>query len=104
MRRAFRRHSLPRVTRTRTVAVAVTGLLAAAALNVPGAHAAGGLWDNCTNYNKTYPHGVGRKNAKDKTSGTPVTTFKRSNKKYATAMRKNDDLDRDGDKIACEKA
>lgn len=39
----------------------------------------------------------------DATSGT-VTTFLRSNKKYAAAMRHNDDLDRDGDKIACERA
>jgi hypothetical protein len=33
------------------------------------------LWRNCTNYNKRYPHGVGRRLARDKTSGTPVTTF-----------------------------
>jgi hypothetical protein len=33
----------------------------------------------------------------------PVTTFRRSNTIYATAMRWNSDLDRDKDKIACEK-
>jgi hypothetical protein len=32
-----------------------------------------------------------------------VTNFKRSNTLYATAMRWNSDLDRDRDKIACEK-
>ncbi|WP_051247246.1 excalibur calcium-binding domain-containing protein [Nocardioides halotolerans] len=68
------------------------------------AEASGGIFDNCTAFNQKFPHGVGKKNAVDHTSGTPVTTFLRSNKKYATAMRKNDDLDRDGDKIACEKA
>jgi hypothetical protein len=68
------------------------------------ASASGGIFDNCTNFNEKFPHGVGKKNAVDKTSGAPVTTFLRSNKKYAAAMAKNDDLDRDGDKIACEKA
>ncbi len=78
--------------------------LAAATLAVSPAYASGGIFDNCTNFNQKFPHGVGRKNAVDRTSGTPVTTFLHSNKKYATAMRHNDDLDRDGDKIACEKA
>jgi hypothetical protein len=58
---------------------------------------------NCTKLQKRWPHGVGRKHARDKTSGTPVTTFKRSNKLYKKAMRYNRDLDRDKDKIACEK-
>ena len=80
----------------------VTALVAACLVAAP-AEAGGGLWDNCTSYNERFAHGVGKKRAVDKTSGTPVTTFKRSNKKYAKAMRMNDDLDRDGDKIACEK-
>jgi hypothetical protein len=79
-------------------------VVATAALAVSPAHAGGGIFDNCTAFNEKFPHGVGRKNAVDQTSGTPVTTFVRSNKKYATAMNKNDDLDRDGDRIACEKA
>jgi hypothetical protein len=54
---------------------------------------------NCTALNKAYPHGVGRKGARDKTSGTPVTNFKVSNSLY-TANRGSD---RDGDGIACEK-
>ena len=78
--------------------------LAATPLVASPAHADGGIFDNCTAFNEKFPHGVGRKNAVDRTSGTPVTTFLHSNKKYATAMKKNDDLDRDGDKIACEKA
>jgi len=63
-----------------------------------------GIHDNCTNLNKRYPHGVGTKAARDKTSGKRVTTFKRSNKIYWAAERHNPDLDRDNDRIACEKA
>ena len=96
-------------TRSRTrlaagaLALTLAPLATMATLAAP-VHAGGGIFDNCTAFNEKFPHGVGRKNAVDKTSGTPVTTFLRSNKKYATAMKKNDDLDRDGDKIACEKA
>jgi hypothetical protein len=51
-----------------------------------------------------YPHGVGRAHAHEHvTSGSPVTTFKRSNRLYTQAMRYNKGLDRDHDKIACEK-
>jgi len=60
-------------------------------------------YKNCTSLQKTFPHGVGKAKAKDKTSGTPVTNFKHSTKKYKKAVRANDDLDRDGDGIACEK-
>jgi hypothetical protein len=60
-------------------------------------------WKNCTQVNKRYPHGVGKVGARDKTSGTPVTTFKRSTFLYRTAMRYNRSLDRDKDGIACEK-
>jgi hypothetical protein len=42
--------------------------------------------------------------ARDKTTGEPVTNFKRSNTVYRTAMRNNSRLDRDNDGIACEKA
>ena len=86
------------------VATAGAAVLAVAPLAAAPAQATGGIFDNCTSFNEKFPHGVGRKNAVDQTSGTPVTTFLHSNKKYATAMKKNDDLDRDGDKIACEKA
>jgi hypothetical protein len=54
--------------------------------------------------NKKYRHGVGRAHAHDKTSGTPVTRFVRSNKLYRLAMSYNARLDRDKDGIACEKA
>ena len=61
-------------------------------------------WKNCTQLNTRYSHGVGRLRAHDKTSGTPVTTFRRSNALYNTAMNRNKGLDRDRDGIACEKA
>lgn len=66
-------------------------------------------YKNCTALNKVYPHGVGRIGARDKTSGTPVTNFKRSNKVYsyndgkAPRYAGERDLDRDNDRIACEK-
>jgi hypothetical protein len=55
---------------------------------------------NCTALQRVYPHGVGRVGARDKTSGTPVTNFKRSNLLY----RQNSGSDRDTDGVACEKA
>jgi Excalibur calcium-binding domain len=58
---------------------------------------------NCTALNRKYPHGVGRRRARDKTSDTPVTTFRRSTALYSIAMRWNKRLDRDKDGIACEK-
>jgi Excalibur calcium-binding domain len=61
------------------------------------------LYKNCTALNKRYPHGVGRTRARDKTSGTPVTTFRRSDLLYRRAMSYNRGLDRDKDGIACEK-
>jgi hypothetical protein len=85
-------------------AVLVAGALVCG--GAPFATAAGAVsapWKNCTQVNKRYPHGVGKVGARDKTSGTPVTNFKRSNFLYKTAMRYNRGLDRDKDGIACEK-
>ncbi len=85
--------------------------VAAAALTLTGiayvaptpavAHSTG-LHDNCTNFNNRYPHGVGQRGARDR--GGNVTNFKRSNRIYNRAERHNGDLDRDNDRIACEKA
>jgi len=61
------------------------------------------LYKNCTNLNKKYPHGLGKKGARDKTSGTPVTNFYRSTRLYNLAMSYSRGLDRDKDGIACEK-
>ncbi len=57
-------------------------------------------YKNCTALNKVYPHGVGTKNARDKTSGTPVRNFTKNTAVY----KLNTKSDRDRDGIACEKA
>lgn len=62
-----------------------------------------GIHDNCTNLNKKWPHGVGTRRAVDKTSGVRVTNFYKNNDAYWAAERHNGDLDRDNDRIACEK-
>jgi Excalibur calcium-binding domain len=83
----------------RTVIAALL-LVGGAAGVAQAASDAGALrYPNCKALNKRYPHGVGRWGARDHTSGTPVTTFKRSNRLY----RQNKGLDRDHDFIACEK-
>lgn len=61
------------------------------------------LYKNCTNFNKRYRHGVGKRYARDHTSGTPVTTFRRDTILYRRVMQYNRGLDRDKDGIACEK-
>jgi hypothetical protein len=79
------------------LAAAVIAASAASALAPP-------LYKNCTNLNKRYPHGLGRLGARDKTSATRVTTFRRSTRLYRLAMSYNRGLDRDKDGIACEQA
>jgi Excalibur calcium-binding domain len=61
-------------------------------------------YTNCAALQKSYPHGVGKAHAHDQTTGTPVTNFTHSTKKYKKAMRANAGLDRDKDGVACEKA
>ncbi len=60
-------------------------------------------YKNCKALNKKYAHGVGRSNAKDKTSGKKVTNFKHSTALYKKIIARNHSLDRDHDGIACEK-
>ena len=79
--------------RTLLIAVIATGGLA-------GTAEAAKDYSNCTALDKDYRHGVGRPGAKNKTSETPVTNFKRSKRLY----RANKESDADGDGIACEKA
>jgi hypothetical protein len=85
----------------------LTSVLSAVFLGATFSASAGAVvapYKNCTQFNKRYPHGVGKVGARDHTSGTPVTNFKRSNKLYAVAMSHNRGLDRDRDGIACETA
>ena len=58
------------------------------------------VFANCDAMHRVYPHGVGRPGARDQTSGTPVTNFKRHRALYVA----NRGSDRDGDGIACESA
>jgi Excalibur calcium-binding domain len=92
--------TLNRVKSLAVIVALVVGLMAvgSAAARIPP------LYKNCTNLNKRYPHGLGRLGARDKTSGTPVTTFRRSTRLYRLAMSYNRGLDRDKDGIACEQA
>ena len=60
-------------------------------------------WKNCTIVNQRLPHGVGRANAVDHTSGAPVTNFRHDTALFKRAMSANRGLDRDKDGIACEK-
>ena len=84
---------------------------AAIAFAIPSAVAAPAgipyVWQNCTHVHTKYRHGVGRANAHDHTTGTPVTNFYRSTRLYNVAMSYNAqrgyNLDRDKDGIACEK-
>jgi hypothetical protein len=79
----------------------ITALTTAALLlGSTSALAATPTYRNCSQLNRAYPHGVGKPGAHDHTSGTPVTTFKRS----AALYRANASHDRDRDGIACERA
>jgi hypothetical protein len=88
-------------------AVLLLAVPASAAIDGASAPSAGSLiprlYKNCTNLNKRYPHGLGKRFARDKTSGTPVRNFYRSTRLYKIAMSYNAGLDRDKDGIACEK-
>jgi hypothetical protein len=91
------------------VAAAVLGAVPATAGSaVPSGGASAqripSLYRNCSNFNARYPHGVGKRFARDRTTGAPpVTTFRRSTLLYNRAMSYNRGLDRDKDGVACEK-
>jgi len=74
-----------------------------AVMSTPAEAHTTGIHDNCTNLNKKWPHGVGKRGARDHTSGDRVTNFKRSTKQYRLAENHNGTLDADNDGIACEK-
>ncbi|MFG1606043.1 excalibur calcium-binding domain-containing protein [Actinoplanes sp. NPDC049265] len=84
----------------KTLAAAAIAAFAVTGVAAP-AGAAAKTYANCTAMNKAYPHGVGKKGARDKVSGStkPVTNFKVDTALY-NANKKSD---RDKDGIACEK-
>jgi Excalibur calcium-binding domain len=91
------------MTRLVAAVLAVAAVIAGSATALPAVTAMPVLYKNCTNLNKKYPHGLGKVGARDRTSGTPVTNFARSTRLYNVAMSYNRSLDRDKDRIACEK-
>ena len=62
-----------------------------------------GIHDNCTNLNKKWPHGVGTPERRRQDHRDPGHQLHRNNDAYWRAERHNCDLDRDNDRIACEK-
>jgi hypothetical protein len=88
------------LARLSTVAVA-GGLLV---VQAPMALAAPN-YSNCTTLQQSYPHGIGRANARDVVRGTsrPVTTWVKDTAGYDRAVAANRDLDRDRDGVACER-
>jgi uncharacterized membrane protein len=86
------------------LAIAMVAAAALATLPAVEASAAPNWTKNCTELNKKYAHGVGKRGAHDHTRGTPVRSFKKSNNLYNFAMDANGRLDGDKDGIACEKA
>jgi uncharacterized membrane protein len=97
------------MTFRRSLTAVLIAALGMGAASAPAGAAKAKSYKNCSAMNDVYPHGVGRKGASDKTSGTPVTNFKRSNKVYSyndggeNRRPGEKDLDRDNDGIACEK-
>jgi hypothetical protein len=55
-------------------------------------------YSSCAQLREVYPHGVGRRTARDRAAGSRVTTFTRDAKVYAA----NEARDGDSDGIACE--
>lgn len=90
------------MTRLAAIIVAVALFATPASVALADVAAMPLLYKNCTNLNKRYPHGLGKLRARDKTSDTPVTNFRRSTRLYLVAMSHNRGLDRDKDGIACE--
>lgn len=89
--------------RKRFVVVTAASALMLGVPAVPVTAHTTGIHDNCTKLNQKWPHGVGKRRARDTTSGTPVTNFHRNTYAYNKAMNHNGTLDRDKDGIACEK-
>src|SRR3954471_21910973 len=91
------------LSRKRIAPAVALGLLAVGPAEATAANATmSPWWKNCTELTKKYPHGIGKFGARDHTTGTPVTNFRRSNSLYELATMHNRGLDRDQDGIACE--
>ncbi|XAS77620.1 excalibur calcium-binding domain-containing protein [Dermatophilaceae bacterium Sec6.4] len=90
------------IPKTPTMLMTAALIMGTALVSAPAdAAPAAKTYPNCTALNKAFPHGVGRKGAKDKVSrgAKPVTNFTINTAVY----NKNTKSDRDHDGIACEK-
>lgn len=91
--------------------VVITAMLATGLTAVPAQarHNGARHFPSCAAMQRVYPHGVGLRGAVDRTSGTRVTNYKRSRALYLAnngprnQRTREYDLDRDNDRIACEK-
>jgi hypothetical protein len=103
------RYTIKAADRGTTLRVTVTATNANGATTATSAGkripaAAPAYFKTCKAFNKRYPHGVGRVGAHDhRSSGKPVTRFKRSNRIYGLVLKYHRGLDSDHDGIACEK-
>jgi Excalibur calcium-binding domain len=106
------RNKLGRVRYSAALVGVAAAVLIAAPASPANAQPSGGaavqripwLYRSCTNFNTKYRHGVGTRFAREKAAGSPaVTTFVRSTLLYNRAMSYNQGLDRDKDRVACEK-
>lgn len=97
-----------------SLAAATTLIIGGMATYAPSqTDAASGIYKNCTTFNKTYSKGVAKSSTTknrvvnkktNKVTYKPLSKgTKISAKIYKEAMKKNSDLDRDTDGIACEK-
>lgn len=92
--------------RLRRIAVLAATVVATGPIVISGGSVSAhtiGIHDNCTRLDAKWPHGIGLRTARDRTSGTPVTTFYRNSDAYKAAEGHNGTLDGDNDGIACEK-
>ena len=94
----------------RTHAVVAAAVLVSTGLSLStSADAAARHFGSCAALNRVYHHGVGLSGARDHTSGTPVTGFRRSSPLYKANNGPRNratgeyDLDRDNDGVACER-
>lgn len=83
--------------------LAIASTLGMVAVGLPQLTGSGG-WSLRQRHQPARALAAGKRHAHDQTRGTPVNSFKRSNRLYRKAMTHNPDLDRDPDRIACGSA
>ncbi|WP_075204339.1 excalibur calcium-binding domain-containing protein [Haematomicrobium sanguinis] len=107
MTRNFLRLTLPAVATLALLGASVAPAQAADADATPQTSAAQPFaakkFKNCTELTKKYPHGVGKKGARDLANGKPKRNAKNLHRVDNALYTANKHLDRDRDGIACER-